>query len=199
MHFSFYLKRKVRLAMKAETQMIKKIERKIMNEPMNWWNVHNRLKVSISLIYRWCQLSLLVEITRNIPLIWKKIQIKTLTCWKLIILHCVPVVQSPKDIDPLLPPDGADCVAIQFTSAVLLDPSLYSRIQALKPLWSTDSTQMAPPLPRVGLLIERLSEARTVTSCPPWKGVANETCWQANSPGETVVTLALPALKMPAI
>ena len=129
----------------------------------------------------------------------KKIQIKTLTCWKLIILHCVSVVQSPKDIDPLLPPDGADCVAIQFTSAVLLDPSLYSRIQALKPLWSTDSTQMAPPLPRVRLLIERPSEARTVTSCPPWKGVANETFWQANSPGETVVTLALPALKMPAI
>ena len=120
------------------------------------------------------------------------------TCWKLTRMHFVPVLQSLKEVVPFLAPEGADCIAIQFTSAVLLEPSLYSKIQALKPLLSTDSTQMAPPLPRVGLLIERPRVASTVIFCPPWKGVANEIRWQANSLGETVVTFALPALKLAA-
>ena len=113
-------------------------------------------------------------------------------------LHFVPVLQSLNEAVPLFAPEGADCIAIQFTSAVLLEPSLYSKIQALKPLLSTDSTQMAPPLPRVGLLIERPRVVSTVIFCPPWKGDANETLWQANSLGETVVTFALPALKLAA-
>ena len=178
--------------MKEETHTIKKKE----NWKKETFRMNRRTNEMFTTVSRYLYRS---YIDAMIPYKMEILQIKTLACWKLIILHCVPVVQSPKDVDPLLPPAGADCVAIQFTSAVLLDPSLYSRIQALKPLWSTDSTQMALPLPRVGLLIERPSEARTVTSCPPWKGVANETCWQANSPGETVVTSALPALKMPAI
>ena len=113
-------------------------------------------------------------------------------------MHFVPVLQSLKEVVPFLAPEGADCIAIQFTSAVLLEPSLYSKIQALKPLLSTDSTQMAPPLPRVGLLIERPRVASTVIFCPPWKVAANEILWQANSLGETVVTFALPALKLAA-
>ena len=108
------------------------------------------------------------------------------------------MLQFLKEVVPIFAPEGADCVAIQFTSAVLLEPSLYSKIQALKPLLSTDSTQMAPPLPRVGLFIELPRVASTVIFCPPWKGVANEILWQANSPGETVVTFALPALKLAA-
>ena len=108
------------------------------------------------------------------------------------------MLQSVNEAVPFFAPEGADCIAIQFTSAVLLEPSLYSKIQALKPLLSTDSTQMAPPLPRVGLLMERPRVASTVTFCPPWKGVANEILWQTNSLGETVVTFALPARKLAA-
>ena len=57
---------------------------------------------------------------------------------------------------------------------------------------------MAPPLPRVGLLIERPRVAGTAIFCPPSKGVANEILWQANSPVETVVMFASPAVKLAA-
>ena len=123
-----------------------------------------------------------------------------LTCGKSILLHCVPVVQESKSAVPIWAPEGTDCTAIQFTSAVPLEPSPYSETQVVNWFWSSNSTQMAAPLPRVGLLsIEWPNEANTFTFFPPLKGWENDIFLQANSPGLDVVTLSFPALKLAAI
>ena len=72
-------------------------------------------------------------------------------------------------------------------------------MHVLNPFWLSDSTQIAPPSPRVGPLIEWPNEAKTVMSFPPLKGSANWICSQANSPGLAVVTLTFPALKLAAV
>ena len=122
-----------------------------------------------------------------------------LTCRKSILLHSVPVVQELNEVAPVCVPEGAECIAIQLTSAVPLEPSRYSEIHVLNPFWFSDSTQIAPPLPRVGFLTEWPNEAKTWMSFPPLKGSANWTCSQANSPGLAVVTLTFPALKLAAV
>ena len=122
-----------------------------------------------------------------------------LTCGKSILLHFVPVVQEFKSAVPIWAPEGTDWTAIQFTSAVPLEPSPYSETQAVNWFWSSDSTQMAPPLPRAGFLTEWPNEANTFTSFLPLKGWENDIFLQANSPGLGVVTLSFPALKLVAV
>ena len=123
-----------------------------------------------------------------------------LTCGKSILLHCVPVVQGSKSAVPIWAPEGTDCTAIQFTSAVPLEPSPYSETQVVNWFWSSDSTQIAAPLPRVGLLCtEWPNEANTFTFFPPLKGWENDIFLQADSPGLDVVTLSFPALKLAAM
>ena len=123
-----------------------------------------------------------------------------LTCGKSILLHSVPVVQESKLAVPIWAPEGTDWTAIQFTSAVPLEPSPYSETQVVNWFWSSDSTQIAAPLPRVGpLSIEWPNEANTFTFFPPLKGWENDIFLQVNSPGLDVVMLTFPALKLVAI
>lgn len=88
---------------------------------------------------------------------------------------------------------GTDWTAIQFTSALPSDPSPYSETQVVNRLLSSDSTQIEPPFPTVGLLVEWANEANTLTSFPPVKGCAKVIVLQANSPGLNVVILTFPA------
>ena len=123
-----------------------------------------------------------------------------LTCGKSTLLHCVPVVQESKSAVPIWAPEGTDWTAIQFTSAVPLEPSLYSETQVVNWFWPSDSTQIAAPLPRVGpLSTEWPNEANTVTFFPLLKGRENDIFLQASSPGLDVVTLSFPALKLAAM
>ena len=68
-------------------------------------------------------------------------------------------------------------------------------MQARNWVLSTDSTQIAAPLPGTWLLTECPAEASTFTCFPPENGLVNVIFSQAKSPGFLEVALIFPALE----